>query len=37
MSRIVRFHETGEPEVLRIEQVEVPPRGKGEVRSPSRR
>jgi NADPH:quinone reductase-like Zn-dependent oxidoreductase len=31
MSRIVRFHEVGEPEVLKIEQVDVPPPGKGEV------
>ena len=32
MARVVRFHETGGPEVLRIEQLEVPPPGKGEVR-----
>ena len=32
MSRIVRFHQTGGPEVLKIEEVEVPPPGKGEVR-----
>ena len=32
MARVVRFHETGGPEVLRIEQVEVPPPGKDEVR-----
>ena len=32
MTRVVRFHETGGPEVLRIEQVEVPPPGKDEVR-----
>ncbi len=32
MSRIVRFHETGGPEVLRIEEVEVPAPKKGEVR-----
>ncbi len=31
MARVVRFHETGGPEVLRIEDVEVPPPGKGEV------
>ena len=31
MARIVRFHKTGGPEVLRIENVEVPPPGKGEV------
>lgn len=32
MSRIVRFHETGGPEVLKIENIEVPPPGNGEVR-----
>lgn len=32
MSRIVYFHEIGGPEVLQIEDVEVPPPGKGEVR-----
>lgn len=32
MSRIVRFHETGGPEVLKIEEVEVPAPKKGEVR-----
>ncbi|MEO8043577.1 MAG: zinc-dependent alcohol dehydrogenase family protein [Spartobacteria bacterium] len=32
MARIVRFHETGGPEVLRIEDVEVPAPNKGEVR-----
>lgn len=32
MSRIVRFHEVGGPEVLRIEDIAVPPPGKGEVR-----
>src|SRR5262245_62487596 len=32
MARIVRFHQTGGPEVLKIEQVEVPPPGPGEVR-----
>ncbi len=32
MSRIVRFHETGGPEVLRIEDVVVPPPANGEVR-----
>lgn len=32
MARIVRFHEVGGPEVLRIEDVEVPAPGKGEVR-----
>jgi NADPH:quinone reductase-like Zn-dependent oxidoreductase len=31
MSRVVRFHEHGGPEVLRIEEVEVPPPGPGEV------
>src|SRR5436305_5648177 len=31
MARVVRFHETGGPEVLRVEEVEVPPPGKGEV------
>ena len=31
MAKVVRFHELGEPEVLKIEQVEVPPPGKGEV------
>ena len=31
MARVVRFHETGGPEVLQIEEVEVPPPGKGEV------
>lgn len=31
MSRVVRFHEVGGPEVLRIEEIEVPPPGKGEV------
>jgi NADPH:quinone reductase-like Zn-dependent oxidoreductase len=31
MARVVRFHETGGPEVLRIEEVAVPPPGKGEV------
>src|SRR5690242_3903908 len=31
MARVVRFHEVGGPEVLRIEEVEVPPPGKGEV------
>ncbi|HWK95155.1 MAG TPA: zinc-dependent alcohol dehydrogenase family protein [Pseudolabrys sp.] len=32
MARVVRFHEHGGPEVLRIEEVEVPPPGRGEVR-----
>ena len=31
MARVVRFHEIGGPEVLRIEEVKVPPPGKGEV------
>ncbi|MEA2631231.1 MAG: hypothetical protein QOE66_1450, partial [Chloroflexota bacterium] len=31
MARVVRFHELGGPEVLKIEEVEVPPPGKGEV------
>jgi NADPH:quinone reductase len=32
MARIVRFHKVGGPEVLQIEDIEVPPPGKGEVR-----
>ena len=32
MSRIVRFHQTGGPEVLKIDEVEVPAPKKGEVR-----
>src|SRR5438034_11156997 len=31
MARVVRFHKIGGPEVLRIEELEVPPPGKGEV------
>jgi NADPH:quinone reductase-like Zn-dependent oxidoreductase len=31
MARVVRFHETGGPEVLRIEDIEVPPPGANEV------
>jgi len=31
MARVIRFHETGGPEVLKIEQLDVPPPGKGEV------
>src|SRR5262249_36658743 len=31
MARVVRFHKTGGPEVLKIEHVDVPPPGKGEV------
>ncbi|RRH98436.1 NADPH:quinone reductase [Mesorhizobium tamadayense] len=32
MARVVRFHRHGGPEVLRIEDVEVPPPGPGDVR-----
>ena len=32
MALIVRFHQTGGPEVLKIEKVDVPPPGPGEVR-----
>jgi NADPH:quinone reductase-like Zn-dependent oxidoreductase len=31
MARVVRFHQVGGPEVLRVEEVEVPAPGKGEV------
>ncbi|WP_165069149.1 zinc-dependent alcohol dehydrogenase family protein [Paludisphaera rhizosphaerae] len=31
MARVVRFHEIGGPEVLKIEEAEVPPPGAGEV------
>jgi NADPH:quinone reductase-like Zn-dependent oxidoreductase len=31
MARVVRFHEVGGPEVLKIQQVDVPPPGNGEV------
>ena len=31
MAKVVRFHETGGPEVLKIEELEVPPPGEGEV------
>src|SRR5947208_1860036 len=31
MARVVRFHELGEPDVLKIEQVDVPPPAEGEV------
>src|SRR3954451_20683362 len=31
MARVVRFHKVGGPEVLQIEEVEVPPPGKGEI------
>jgi NADPH:quinone reductase-like Zn-dependent oxidoreductase len=33
MAGVVRFHETGGPEVLRLEVVEIPPPGKGEVQN----
>ncbi len=32
MARVVRFHKTGGPEVLQIENIELPPPGAGEVR-----
>jgi NADPH:quinone reductase-like Zn-dependent oxidoreductase len=32
MARVVKFHQTGGPEVLKIEEVDVPPPGPGEVR-----
>jgi len=32
MARVVRFHQTGGPEVLQIESIEVRPPGRGEVR-----
>jgi len=32
MARIVRFYQTGGPEVLRIEEVAYSPTGEGEVR-----
>ena len=32
MARVIRFHQTGGPEVLRIDEVEVPAPKKGEVR-----
>ncbi len=32
MARIVRFHQTGSPDVLRLEEVDVPAPGPGEVR-----
>lgn len=35
-ARIIRFHQTGGPEVLKIETVDVPPPGPGEVRIRSR-
>jgi NADPH:quinone reductase-like Zn-dependent oxidoreductase len=31
MAKVVRFHETGGPEVLKIEEVDIPPPGKNEV------
>src|SRR5271165_6580574 len=31
MARVVRFHKTGGPEVLKIEEIEVNPPGRGEV------
>ena len=31
MARVVRFHKTGGPEVLQVEEVAVLPPGKGEV------
>ncbi len=31
MAKVVRFHQTGGPEVLKIEELDVPPPGKGEV------
>ncbi len=31
MARVVRFHQTGGPEVLKIEDLEVPPPGSGEI------
>src|SRR5262249_46013355 len=31
MARVVRFHKTGGPEVLQIDEVDVPPPAKGEV------
>ena len=31
MAKVVRFHETGGPEVLKIDEIEVPAPGKGEV------
>src|SRR5262249_6901403 len=31
MARVVRFHKVGGPEVLQIDDVQVPPPGKGEV------
>ena len=31
MTRCIRFHETGGPEVLRVEEIDLPPPGPGEV------
>ena len=31
MAKVVRFHEIGGPEVLKIEEVDIPPPGRGEV------
>ena len=31
MARVIRFHQTGGPEVLKLEQIDVPPPGDGEV------
>jgi NADPH:quinone reductase-like Zn-dependent oxidoreductase len=31
MARVVRFHKTGGPEVLQVEEIAVPPPGKGEI------
>jgi NADPH:quinone reductase-like Zn-dependent oxidoreductase len=31
MARVVRFHEVGGPEVLKIEEIDIPPPGDGEV------
>src|SRR5262249_60526475 len=31
MARVIRFHETGGPAVLKIDHLDVPPPGKGEV------
>jgi NADPH:quinone reductase-like Zn-dependent oxidoreductase len=31
MARVVRFHETGDPEVLKIEELVISPPGQGEI------
>ena len=31
MARVIRFHQTGDPEVLQVEQIDVPPPGNEEV------